>query len=104
MSIAEANKQLSSLEDRLTKAMQAKLDRLGLPVDHGTTDGPMGTVTVGHGCIEEVASDTVAVKACMAAWIERLMREEGLHWEKPYFLTMIEAKEIAFAAILKGKP
>jgi hypothetical protein len=80
--------------DRLTEGEQRHITS----VDH------LGTVEVGEGCILEVAADTAAVKACMAAWIERLMREEGLRWEKPYFTVMIEAKEIAFAEILKGKP
>jgi hypothetical protein len=71
---------------------------------HKVKPDVLGTPSCGPGCILEVASDTVAVKACMAAWIERLMREEGLRWEKPYFTAMIEAKEIAFAEILKGKP
>ena len=71
---------------------------------HKTKEGALGLAEVGPGCILEVASDTAAVKACMAAWIERLMREEGLGWEKPYYIVMIEAKEVAFAEILKGKP
>jgi hypothetical protein len=71
---------------------------------HKTKEGALGLAEVGSGCILEVASDTVAVKACMAAWIERLMREHGLTWETPYYRVMIEAKEIAFAEILKGKP
>ena len=71
---------------------------------HKVKPDVLGTASCGPGCILEVASDTVAVKACMAAWIERLMREEGLRWETPYYRLMIEAKEIAFAEILKGKP
>ena len=71
---------------------------------HKTKEGALGLAEVGPGCILEVASDTPAVKACMAAWIERLMREHGLTWEQPYYRVMIEAKEIAFAEILKGKP
>jgi hypothetical protein len=78
--------------DRLTEGEQL----------HITSCDSMGLSTAGEGCINEVAADTNAVKACMAAWIERLMREEGVTWEKAYYRVMIEAKEIAFAAILKG--
>jgi len=84
-----------------------KLDTLYLSDSeqlHITGVDSMGGAIVGQGCILEVASDTVAVKACMAAWIERLMREEGIGWERAYYPVMIEAKEIAFAEILKGKP
>jgi len=85
--------------------MSAKFDRLTEGEQrHITSVDHMGTVEVGPGCILEVASDTVAVKACMAAWIERLMREHGLTWEQPYYRVVVEAKEIAFAEILKGKP
>ena len=85
--------------------MSAKFDRLTEGEQrHITSCDSMGLPIVGEGCILEVAADTYALKRCMAAWIERLMREEGLGWERPYYLVMIEAKEIAFAEILKGKP
>lgn len=60
--------------------------------NHTTSYDHMGTLTVGTGCVVEVAADHRAMAEALAEYGFRMVIEHGGQWESKFFCLVGEAK------------
>jgi hypothetical protein len=60
--------------------------------NHLTSHDHMGAVTVGTGCVVEVASDRNAMVEALAEYGYRMLMEHGSGWEHEVTMISVEAK------------